>query len=81
MCKAYSYFYFKRSSSSYITLLLYVDDMLVAGSDMAYINKVKKQLSRKFEMKDFGTAKNIHVIKTYRRILNTYLRRSKFIRY
>ncbi|GKB23090.1 putative RNA-directed DNA polymerase [Tanacetum coccineum] len=37
--------YLKKVGSSSIILLLYVDDMLVAGSDMAEIKKLKRQLS------------------------------------
>ncbi|KAD7117790.1 hypothetical protein E3N88_05058 [Mikania micrantha] len=51
--------YIKKFSKSYIILLLYVDDMLIAGSDMKEINKLKKQMSEKFEMKDLGAAKQI----------------------
>ncbi|WOG90447.1 hypothetical protein DCAR_0209691 [Daucus carota subsp. sativus] len=45
--------------SSYIILLLYVDDMLIAGSNMREINKLKRQMSEEFEMKDMGAAKQI----------------------
>ncbi|GKB57971.1 retrovirus-related pol polyprotein from transposon TNT 1-94 [Tanacetum coccineum] len=51
--------YLKKVGSSSIILLLYVDDMLVAGSDMAKIKKLKRQLSQEFEMKDLGPAKQI----------------------
>ncbi|GKE68958.1 retrovirus-related pol polyprotein from transposon TNT 1-94, partial [Tanacetum coccineum] len=51
--------YLKKVGSSSIILLLYVDDMLVAGSDMAEIKKLKRQLSQEFEMKDLGPAKQI----------------------
>ena len=51
--------YLKKFNSSYIILLLYVDDMLIAGADMQEINKLKKQLSSEFEMKDLGAAKQI----------------------
>ncbi|GJX06270.1 retrovirus-related pol polyprotein from transposon TNT 1-94 [Tanacetum coccineum] len=51
--------YLKKVGSSSIILLLYVDDMLVAGSDMAEIKKLKRQLSKEFEMKDLGPAKQI----------------------
>ena len=51
--------YRKKFKSSYIILLLYVDDMLVAGSDIQEINRLKKQLSSKFEMKDLGSARQI----------------------
>ncbi|GJR66856.1 retrovirus-related pol polyprotein from transposon TNT 1-94 [Tanacetum coccineum] len=49
----------KKVGSSSIILLLYVDDMLVADSDMAEIKKLKRQLSQEFEMKDLGFAKQI----------------------
>ncbi|GKB47171.1 retrovirus-related pol polyprotein from transposon TNT 1-94, partial [Tanacetum coccineum] len=51
--------YLKKVGSSSIILLLYVDDMLVAGSDMAEIKKIKRHLSQEFEMKDLGPAKQI----------------------
>jgi hypothetical protein len=52
--------YFKRlENGSYIILLLYVDDMLVAGSNMQDINMLKKKLSNSFVMKDLGAAKKI----------------------
>ena len=51
--------YMKNFDNSYIILLLYVDDMLVAGSSIEEINELKKQLSKRFEMKDLGAAKQI----------------------
>ncbi|TNV97786.1 hypothetical protein C5H24_12695, partial [Xylella fastidiosa] len=51
--------YFKRFESSYIILLLYVDDMLVAGSCVREINRLKQQLATEFAMKDLGAAKQI----------------------
>jgi hypothetical protein len=52
--------YFKRlENGSYIILLLYVDDMLVAGSNMQDINVLKKKLANSFVMKDLGAAKKI----------------------
>jgi hypothetical protein len=52
--------YFKRlENGSYIIFLLYVDDMLVPGSNMKDINVLKKKLTNSFAMKDFGAAKKI----------------------
>jgi hypothetical protein len=52
--------YFKRlENGSYIILLLYVDDMLVAGSNMQDINVLKKKLSNSLVMKDLGAANKI----------------------
>eukprot|EP01018_Ginkgo_biloba_P039992 Gb_09614 [translate_table: standard] len=50
--------YFKRlDNDNYIILLLYVDDMLVVGSNMQDINVLKIKLVNSFAMKDLGAAK------------------------
>ncbi|KAG8474280.1 hypothetical protein CXB51_033820 [Gossypium anomalum] len=52
--------YFKKNSDgSFVYLLLYVDDMLIAVKDKGEIRKVKAQLSEEFEMKDLGPTKKI----------------------
>ncbi|GKB68319.1 retrovirus-related pol polyprotein from transposon TNT 1-94 [Tanacetum coccineum] len=52
--------YFKRfGNDDFIILLLYVDDMLVAGPNKDHINKLKAQLAREFEMKDLGPTNKI----------------------
>ena len=52
--------YFKNlENGSYIILLLYVDDMLVAGSNMQDLNVLKEKLANSFAMKDLGAAKKI----------------------
>jgi len=51
--------YYKNNGDTYIILLLYVDDMLITGANMSEINKLKKELSREFEMKDLGAANQI----------------------
>jgi hypothetical protein len=52
--------YFKRlENGCYIILLLYVDDMLVAGSNMQDINVLKKKLTNSFPMKDLGATNKI----------------------
>ena len=52
--------YFKRiDNERYIILLLYVDDMLVIGSNMQDINVLKIKLDKSFMMKDLGDAKQI----------------------
>ena len=52
--------YFKNNDNgSFIYLLLYVDDILVAAKDKREIRKVKTQLSKEFEMKDLGLTKKI----------------------
>jgi hypothetical protein len=52
--------YFKNiENGSYSILLLYVDDMLVVGSNMQDINVLKKKLANSFAMKDLGAATKI----------------------
>ncbi|KAF3665269.1 Retrovirus-related Pol polyprotein from transposon TNT 1-94 [Capsicum annuum] len=52
--------YFKEvSNGSFVYLLLYIDDMLIAAKDMREIIKVKAQLSKEFNMKNLGAAKKI----------------------
>ncbi|KAL9292922.1 putative RNA-directed DNA polymerase [Arabidopsis thaliana] len=52
--------YFKKcNGDTYIYLLLYVDDMLIASANKSEVNELKQLLSREFEMKDLGDAKKI----------------------
>jgi len=52
-------YYNKLPEGEYIYLLLYVDDMLIASKSRSAIDKLKKDLSSEFEMKDLGEAKNV----------------------
>ncbi|RDX66769.1 hypothetical protein CR513_54431, partial [Mucuna pruriens] len=56
----------KFSNDDFIILLLYVDDMLIIGRNISIIDKLKKQLSESFAMKDMGAAKQIFGIKIIR---------------
>lgn len=52
--------YFRQySDGTFIYLLLYVDDMLIASKDKTLIGMLKSQLSKEFEMKDMAAAKKI----------------------
>ena len=51
--------YFKLISDHVIYLVLYVEDMLLVGSDKEIIEDLKTQLSSKFNMKDLGAANYI----------------------
>uniref|UniRef100_A0A2N9IBB7 Integrase catalytic domain-containing protein n=1 Tax=Fagus sylvatica TaxID=28930 RepID=A0A2N9IBB7_FAGSY len=59
--------YYKRfGDGNFIILLLYVDDMLVAGPNKDRITDLKAQLAREFEMKDLGPANKILGMQIYR---------------
>ena len=52
-------YYNKLPGGEYIYLLLYVNDMLIASKSRSTIDKLKKDLSFEFEMKDLGEAKKV----------------------
>ena len=52
-------YYNKLPGREYIYLLLYVDDMLIASKSRSAIDKLKKDLSSEFAMKDHGEAKKV----------------------
>ncbi|KAH9697399.1 hypothetical protein KPL71_023589 [Citrus sinensis] len=47
------------NSGGAVYLLLYVDDILIAGKDLSDIKELKNLLKGEFEMKDLGSAKRI----------------------
>ena len=51
--------YFKKCNESFIYLLLYVNDILIAAKDIQDIQAIKCQLIKEFEMKDLGAATKI----------------------
>jgi hypothetical protein len=51
---------------SFIFLLLYVDDMLIAARSMIEVNNLKALLTKEFNMKDLGAAKKILGMKIHR---------------
>jgi len=52
-------YYNKLLEGESIYLLLYVDDMLITSKSRSTINKLKKDLSSEFKMKDLGEAKKV----------------------
>src|SRR5215216_825312 len=74
MIKAYGFMqtfgeaciYKKVSGSSVAFLILYVDDILLIGNDMEFLDSIKGYLNKNFSMKDLGEAAYILGIKIYR---------------
>ncbi|KAA0066068.1 Retrovirus-related Pol polyprotein from transposon TNT 1-94 [Cucumis melo var. makuwa] len=59
--------YYKTEGRLCIIICLYVDDMLIFGSNLHIINDVKSMLSANFDMKDLGEADvilGIRIIRT-----------------
>eukprot|EP00253_Pinus_taeda_P004779 PITA_04779 len=53
-CHSDNTVYTKKEGKSLIILVLYVDDLILTGSDPNLINHVKYSLKKKFEMTDLG---------------------------
>ncbi|KAL6315251.1 hypothetical protein AAG906_000330 [Vitis piasezkii] len=58
--------YLKFSGRKFIILVLYVDDILLASSDVGLLHETKQFLSSKFDMKDLGNASFVLGIQIYR---------------
>lgn len=70
------------SDEDSIILLVYVDDMLIVGRNASRIDKLKKQLSKSFAMKDLGHAKQILGMQITRdsKAKKIYLSHEKYIK-
>ena len=55
--------YVKSNQNDHVIVCLYVDDMLIIGSNINIIKTTKQMLANKFEMKDMGVADVILDIK------------------
>ena len=58
--------YKKVSGSSVAFLILYVDDILLMGNDIEFLDSIKGYLNKSFSMKDLGEAAYILGFKIYR---------------
>ena len=58
--------YVKRTSGKFAILSLYVNDILIAGSDKEYLMDIKRWLSTHFDMQDMGEANYILGVKIKR---------------
>ena len=71
--------YVKDTNNGYVIVCLYVDDMLILGSNNYIITTTKKMLSSKFNMKDLGVADVILGIKISRTSGGLILSQSHYI--
>ena len=58
--------YCKVSGRKFIFLILYVDDILLASSDLGLLHETKRMLSNNFDMKDLGEASFVLGIEIHR---------------
>ena len=57
--------YKKVSGRSVAFLILYVDDILLIGSDIEFLDSIKGYLNKSFSMKDLGEAAYTLSVKIY----------------
>lgn len=69
----------KSSSTSFLALLVYVDDVLITGTNAADIEAVKKFLHAKFTIKDLGAAKFFLGIEVARSPSGIFLNQWKYV--
>ena len=55
--------YYRHGEGEYVILCLYVDDILIFGTNIDAINEVKSFVSKSFDMKDLGEVDVILSIK------------------
>jgi hypothetical protein len=72
--------YVKNTTSGYVIVCLYVDDMLIMGSNNDIIKATKRMLNRKFDMKDLGVVDVILGIKITRTSNRLVLSQSQYIK-
>uniref|UniRef100_A0A2N9F5X3 Integrase catalytic domain-containing protein n=1 Tax=Fagus sylvatica TaxID=28930 RepID=A0A2N9F5X3_FAGSY len=72
--------YVKNTTSGYVIVCLYVDDMLIMGSNNDIIKATKRMLNSKFDMKDLGVADVILGIKITRTSDGLVLSQSHYIK-
>ena len=71
--------FFKHSSGKVTTLLVYVDDIVVTGSDMEEQQSLKRKLAEEFEIKDLGVLKYFLRIKVAYSKTGIFLSQCKYI--
>ena len=65
--------YLKFSGSKFIILVLYIDDILLASSDVGLLHETKRFLSSKFDMKDLCDASFVRVYRSIGIVQEVYL--------
>ena len=71
--------YSKLWNNLHVIISLYVDDMLIFGSNMHVINEMKNMLKSHFDMKDLGEANFILGMKITKACDGIYLDQSHYV--
>jgi Reverse transcriptase (RNA-dependent DNA polymerase) len=77
-CEADSSVFIKRSQKGIIVILIYVDDLVITGSDLSGIEDLKHHLNREFDIKDLGNLKYFLGIEIARSNKGLFLSQRKY---
>ncbi|XP_042029931.1 uncharacterized mitochondrial protein AtMg00810-like [Salvia splendens] len=77
--KADHSFFFLKTKSVTIYLLVYVDDMLITGNSSSAISQIIAQLNEKFSLKDLGEVKHFLGIEVSKTSLGLHLSQGAYI--
>ena len=58
--------YIKRNKDKYLLLSLYMDDILIVGNDLEFVQTIKRWLPSTFKMKDIREVSYIFGVKIHR---------------
>ena len=72
--------YIEDATNGYVIVCLYVDDMLIIGSNNDIIKATKRMLTSEFDMKDLGVADVILGMKISRKSDGLVLSQSHYIK-
>ena len=72
--------YIKDTANGYVIVCLYVDDMLIIGSNNDIIKATKRMLTSEFNMKDLGVADVILGMKISRKFDGLVLSQSHYVK-
>lgn len=71
--------FYKRSDDKVTILIVYVDDIIITGSDAQETERLKMQLAKEFEVKDMGQLRYFLGIEVSRSPKGIYLSQRKYI--
>ncbi|KAI9201572.1 hypothetical protein LWI28_025463 [Acer negundo] len=71
--------FYKRDGDDITLLIVYVDDMIVTGTNISEIEKLQCRLAKEFEMKDLGALKYFLGIEVSRSKQGIFLSQRKYI--
>lgn len=71
--------FFHKSASSIVLFLVYVDDIIITGTDSGFISKLQQFLHATFHMKDLGQLTYFLGLEVHQRATGIFLNRHEYV--